>query len=132
MGKEPFYYRQVNEPDLWGRELCQDVEIEGAEPIRCCVVPTKESAFGLGFDAVDQKLKDRLRDDMETRAEAESFSVKVKWLDAPEDWASMPPAARTRYVLRSIGYVRVPLNDGAGSVLARDACSEHWRRTLDL
>ncbi len=126
MGKEPFYYRQVNERGLWGRELCQDVEIEGAEPIRCCVVPTKESAFGLGFDAVDQKLKDRLRDDMETRAEAESFRVKVKWLDVPEDWASMPPAARTRYVLRSIGYVLVPLDE-----VFADVVSGHWRRTLD-
>ncbi len=129
MGKEPLF-RPVNEPGLWVCELCQDVEI-GAKLIRCCVVPTKESASGLGFDTVYQKLKDRLRKDMATRAEAENVKVKVKWLDAPEDWASMPPRWRTRYVLHSIGYVPAPFDlDGTRTVFA-DSVSEHWRRTLD-
>ena len=115
------FFRPVKEPGLWGHEWCVEVEMEDEETILCCVVTTEEAAAGSGFETVSRKLKEALRDDMEKRAGAESVEVKVKWLEAPEDWTSMPPAARTRYVLGSIGYVRVPpLDDG------------HWRRTVPL
>ena len=82
---------------------------------------TKESATGLGFETVDQKLKDRLRDDMETRAENESRKVTAKLLFAPKDWAPRPLAYRRAAALKYLDYVPVPREDGP----------ENWRRTLD-
>ncbi len=128
------FFRTVNEPGLWMHERCVKIEREDAESILCSVVATSLAAAMSDFKTVMRELEETLREDMEKRADSESgkvtagndLEVAVKWLDAPEDWASMPPAARTRYVLRSIGYVRVQLDDAFADVV-----SGHWRRTLD-
>jgi len=115
-----FFRPVLHEPDLWEYERCIEVETEDANLILFSVVPTKEAASGMGFQTVMPRLTKTLGEDTKKRAESESRKVKSKWLDAPEDWGSMPPADRTRWVLRSMGYVRVPR-----------AGPEHWRRTLD-
>ncbi len=102
------HFYTVNEPGLWGYERYVRVEI-GKEHMICGVVPTKEAAAGSDFKAVMRQLAETLREDMKKRAE----SVKVK--------VTRPLASRRAHVLGSLGYVRVPRDDGV----------EYWRRTLD-
>ncbi len=122
-------FRTVNEPGLWMHERCVKIEREDAEAILCSVVATNLAAAGSNFKTVMRKLIDTLSEDMEKRADSESgkvtagndLDVAVKWLDAPEDWASKPLASRRADALRRLRYVRVPSEDGV----------KHWRRTLD-
>ncbi len=102
MGKEPLHFYTVNEPGLWGYERYVNVEI-GKVQIICGVVPTKEAAAGSDFETVMRQLAETLREDMKKRAE------------------SAPAASLRADVLGSLGYVRVPRDDGV----------EYWRRTLD-
>ena len=118
MEREPLF-RPVNEPGLWECELCQVVEVESANWIRCCVVPTRESASGLGFETIHQKLKDRLREDMKQRAKFRKTERKE-------------PGASRRPHLQSMGYVHVgPVSGNGTRTVLADFASEHWRRTLD-
>ena len=123
------FFRTVNEPGLWMHERCIEIDVEGPESILCSVAATTLAAAASDFKTVMQKLTKTLREDMEKRAESESgkvaaltdLEVAVKWLDAPDYWASRPLASRRADAIKDLHYVRVPREDG----------SEHWRRTLD-
>ncbi len=123
------FFRVVKEPGLWMHERCIEIDVEDAKSILCSVVATNLAAAMSDFKTVMRELEETLHEDMEKRAESESgkvtagndLEVAVKWLDAPEDWASRPLASRRADALNRLHYVRVSSEHGP----------EHWRRTLD-